>query len=69
MICRWATLHWIRFAGIETPGRLDLSRQPEGAARWKIGPIGAPESAGCDLTLQRRLRAHGASPTTCGPCS
>jgi len=39
--CRWATLHWVRFAGIETPGGLDLSHQPEGAASWKIGPDGA----------------------------
>ena len=30
--CRWATLHWIRFAGIQTPQTLDLAHQPRGAA-------------------------------------
>ncbi len=40
MRCRWATLHWIRFAGIETPDSIDISHQPQGAASWKIGPDG-----------------------------
>lgn len=40
MKCRWATLHWIRFADVETPDSLDLSIRPRGAASWKIGPDG-----------------------------
>jgi hypothetical protein len=37
-LCRWASAHWIRFRGVETPDSLDLSARPRGAAGWKIGP-------------------------------
>lgn len=44
--CRWATLHWLRFPDIRTPAALDLSRQPAGAAAWKIGADGAAAADG-----------------------
>lgn len=45
--CRWATLHWLRFADVRTADTLDLSLRPEGAASWKIGPDGgvAPDGS------------------------
>jgi hypothetical protein len=36
--CKWATLHWIRFAAIQES--LNLASQPRGCASWKIGPDG-----------------------------
>ena len=44
--CRWASLHWLRFADIRTPDMLDLSRMPAGAGSWKIGPDGEPAPDG-----------------------
>lgn len=60
-LCRWVTLHFLRFAGIETPETLDLSRSPEGAASWKLGPDGAigpdgmrlPSEIWCGVGLYR----------------
>jgi len=67
--CRWATLHWLRFAEIRTPETLELSMQPAGAASWKIGsdgPIGPdgmrlPSEVWCALGLYPdRIHAEAA---------
>lgn len=67
--CRWATLHWLRFPAIRTPETLDLSRQPAGAASWKIGWDGAvapdgsrqPSEIWCALGLYpERIHAEAA---------
>jgi hypothetical protein len=37
---RYATAHWLQFQDVTNPDQLDLSRKPEGAVSWKIGPSG-----------------------------
>lgn len=61
-LCSWATLHFLRFGGIETADTLDLTRQPEGAASWQIGPDGEvgpegirlPSNIWCAVGLYRQ---------------
>ncbi len=51
-LCRWATLHWIRYKQIETPKTLDLSLAPRGAGSWRTGPDGPVGPDGLRLPSQ-----------------
>ena len=48
-LCRWATLHWLRFPEIRTTATLDLTERPHGAVGWKIGADGAAAADGSRL--------------------
>jgi heme-degrading monooxygenase HmoA len=45
-LCRWAVVHWIRFAQARTAANLQLSNPPAGALSWKIGPDWSASESG-----------------------
>ena len=48
-LCRWATVHWVRFDGPRSADSLDLGGKPQGCASWKIGPDGKAAADGSRL--------------------
>lgn len=45
-LCRWAVVHWMRFATPRTAADIQLSSAPAGALSWKAGPDWSASDSG-----------------------